>query len=76
MKDQFSKLEETLLSPDEVIESKSDNSVELYCRKFFQTPVGDKYLCVVLKVNDIDAFMITAYFTDAIKKGTLRWKKK
>jgi hypothetical protein len=76
MRDQFFRIEETLSMPDEIIESKTDNSVELYYRRFIQTSVGDKYLCVVVKVSESDAFMITAYFTDAIKKGQLRWKRK
>ena len=35
------------------------------------TPVTEKYLCVVVKV-----FIITAYFTDKIKRGEILWKRK
>ena len=76
MQGQLSKIEETLLFPDEVVESKSDNSVELYFRKYYHSPVGEKYLCVLVKVKEDDAFMLTAYFTETIKKGNLIWKKK
>jgi hypothetical protein len=40
------------------------------------TPVTEKYLCVVVKVLAGDLFIITAYFTDTIKKGIILWKKK
>jgi hypothetical protein len=40
------------------------------------TPVTDKHLCVVIKASVSDLFIITAYFTDAIKRGEILWKKK
>lgn len=71
-----SKLTNTLQFPDEVVESKSDDCVILYYKKYFKTEVGDKFICVVTKTNEIDTFMLTAYFTDKIKTGNLVWKKK
>lgn len=76
MEGQFLKIEETLEKPDEVIESNSDNSVELYYKKYFETLFGIKYLCVAVKIKDNDFFMLTAYFTDKIKQGNVLWKKK
>jgi molybdopterin synthase catalytic subunit len=76
MVDQYHNIESTLQSPDEVIESKSDKNVELYYRKYFFSPVGEKFLCVVVKDSLTDYFMLTAYFTDTIKKGNTIWKKK
>ena len=35
--------------------------------------MGDKYLCVVVKVVGTDAFVLTAYLTDTIKKGQQLW---
>jgi len=35
--------------------------------------VGDKFLCVAVKVVDNDAFVLTAYLTDTIKKGRQVW---
>ena len=76
MKDQIPKIEETLRLPDEVVESNTDSNVELYYRKYDKTLVGEKYLCVILKVRENDVFMLTAYFTDTIKRGLTVWKKK
>lgn len=73
---QYSKIQETLLQPDEIVESKSDASVELYYRKYYTTLFGEKYLCVVVKVKEDDLFLLTAYYTDPIKKGITIWKKK
>lgn len=69
-----SAIEETLQNPQEVIESFSDPEARLYFRFYFGTMVGDKFMCVVIKVHADDAFVLTAYLTDRIKKGVLRWK--
>jgi len=37
------------------------------------TRVGDKWLCVVVKVSDADAFVLTASLTDKIKQGVRLW---
>jgi hypothetical protein len=50
--------------------------VELFYRAYETTPVTHKYLCVVVKAFPGDAFMITAYFTDSVKKGLVLWEKK
>ena len=76
MKNQISRMDETLRLPDEMVESSSDKTVELYYRKYNHTPVGEKYMCVILKTKETDVFMLTAYFTDTIKKGLTVWKKK
>ncbi|NCO83845.1 MAG: hypothetical protein COZ31_02130 [Nitrospirae bacterium CG_4_10_14_3_um_filter_44_29] len=69
------KINETLSYPDRVIKSQSDNEVRLYYRQYEWLSIGDKYLCVVVKFKAEDAFVITAYFTDSIKKGDVLWKK-
>jgi hypothetical protein len=45
----------------------------LYYRYLATTLVGPKYLCVVVKVLPGDAFVITAYLTDNVKKGRVLW---
>ena len=45
-------------------------------RHYNTTAVTKKYLCVVVKSIIEDLFMITAYFTDSIKRGEILWEKK
>lgn len=66
-------IEETLLRPERVVRSFSDPQAKLYYRFYFRTVVGGKYLCVVVKTRDADAFVLTAYLTDRIKKGVALW---
>lgn len=68
-------IERTLAAPEQVVQSFSDPEARLYYRFYFGTIVGDKYLCVVVKVTATDAFVLTAYLTDRIKKGVLVWPK-
>ena len=67
---------ETLAQPQRVIQSLSDLQARLYYRYYVGTRVGDKYLCVVVKVVGADAFVLTAYLTDTIKKGQQLWPSK
>ena len=71
-----SAIEETLSKPELVIQSRSDPSTEMYYRMYYGTRVGDKHLCVVVKVLPTDAFVLTAYLTDKPKKGEILWGKK
>lgn len=71
-----SAIEETLREPERVVESSSDPTAHLYYRFYFRTFVGGKYLCVVVKRAAADPFVITAYLTDRIKKGTRLWPKR
>ncbi len=66
---------ETLSRPERVLESLSDSEARLYYRFYVGTRVGDKYLCVVVKVQAEDAFVITAYLTNTVKKGTQLWPR-
>jgi len=76
MSDQIAKVRETLLNPDIIIRSKTDPEAELFYRHYNTTPVTKKYLCVVVKSIIEDLFIITAYFTDSIKRGEILWEKK
>ena len=67
---------ETLKGPEKVIESLSDPEARLYYRFYLGTRVGDKHLCVVVKVKEVDAFILTAFLTDTVKRGRLIWPKK
>ena len=66
---------ETLREPDVVIASPSDPLAKLYYHFYRRTTVGGKHLCVVVKVRQDDAFVVTAYLTDRVKKGTVLWPK-
>ncbi len=76
MSGQFDKLQETLRDPDRIVRSKTDLDVELFYRHYGSTPVTQKHLCIVVKSVIDDTFIITAYFTDSIKKGELLWQRK
>ena len=76
MSGQIDKIQDTLLNPDQIIRSSTDPDVELFYQNYNISPVTDKYLCVVVKVLTGDLFIITAYFTDTVKRGEVLWKKK
>lgn len=76
MSGQVDKIQETLSNPDIIVRSRTDPDVELFYRHYDITPVTEKYLCVVVKVLVGDMFIITAYFTDTIKRGELLWERK
>ncbi|MBU4077338.1 MAG: hypothetical protein KKI06_11670 [Euryarchaeota archaeon] len=76
MSGQIGKIQETLISPDLIVKSRTDSEVELFYRHYDTTPVTEKYLCVVVKILVSDLFIITAYFTDTIKRGKILWEKK
>ncbi len=66
-------ISETLKYPALVIQSISDETARLYYRFYAGTRVGDKLICVVVKVKPDDAFVLTAYLTDKPKKGAVLW---
>lgn len=75
MKDQLDKVEETVREPDVVVRSQRDLDVHLYHKHYPTTPVTEKDLLVAIKVTQTDAFVLTAFFTDTIKKGERIWEK-
>ena len=75
MRKQEDRLAETLLEPDVVIQSPSDDTVRLFHLFYKRLTIGDKYLCVVVKYREGSVFIITAYFTDKVKSGGVLWKK-
>jgi hypothetical protein len=66
-------IEETLRIPERVLESLFDSETRLYYRFYRETIVGAKYLCVVVKMTQGDAFVLTAYLTDSVKRGWRLW---
>ena len=66
---------ETLTSPDVVRLSSWNADTRLYYRWYTETKYNDKYVCVVVVVTEDDAWIITAYLTDAIKQGELLWER-
>ncbi len=66
-------LDDTILNPETVVQSRSDPEAHLYYRHYVGTVIGDKFLCVVVKVAGADAFIVTAYLTDRVKKGVQIW---
>ena len=66
-------IQETLAHPQFVRKSRTDNTVYLSYRFREATLVGDKWLCVVTKYVEDDAFIITAYLTDKLKQGEQLW---
>ena len=64
----------TLAEPGTVAGSSSDDSTRLHYRWVPESVVGGKYLCVVVKFCEgVDAFIVTAYLTDRVKKGAVLW---
>lgn len=68
-------IEDALVNPEVVRRSSTDHTVYLYYRYRENTLVGDKWLCVVVKYLENDAFIITAYLTDKLKQGEQLWQQ-
>ena len=64
-----------MVDPDEVRLSVRTAEVWLFYKLYDKTPVTQKYMSVAVEVLDGEGFIVTAFFTDKIKKGDLVWKK-
>lgn len=69
-------IERTLRHPEIVRRSRSDPALRLFYEFYAQTIVGDKWLCVVVRYDESDAFVVTAYLTDKPKAGEDLWPTK
>ena len=69
------KLEEAIADPDFVIESRTDPAAVIYYHYYRNIRAGDKYLFIVVKHDRDDAYILTAYPSDQIKKGRLLWER-
>jgi hypothetical protein len=47
----------------------------MFYKLYPHSPVSEKYLLVIVEVSDAEGFIVTAFFTDKLKKGGLLWKK-
>ena len=68
-----SEIEVALIKPRFVRPSRSDSDVHLFYDFCSETMVGGKWLCVVVKYDEANAFVITAYLTDKPKAGEDIW---
>ena len=75
MTEAMPRIAETLASPDKIMRSRTDTTVELVYRHYSSTAVTSKFLCTVVKVLPDDNFIITAYYTDTVKRGESLWEK-
>ncbi|HJX12825.1 MAG TPA: PBECR2 nuclease fold domain-containing protein [Dehalococcoidales bacterium] len=75
MRGQEAKLAGTLIKPDIVVQSRTDDTIRLFYRYYRRLSIGDKYLCVVVKYTEVSVFIITAFFTDKVKLGEVLWEK-
>lgn len=76
MKSMGAEIERVLRSPQFVRRSRSDETMRLFYEFYAQTIVGGKWLCVVVKYMESDAFVVTAYLTDKPKAGEELWPTK
>jgi hypothetical protein len=76
MKQMGDELEPVLRQPQFCRRSRSDEAVRLFYEFCEQTMVGGKWLCVVVKYAEDDAFVVTAYLTDKPKAGEDLWSIK
>jgi len=66
-------VERALRRPELVRRSRSDPAARLFYEYRENTPMGGKWLCVVVKYAGDDAFVVTAYLTDKPKDGEDLW---
>lgn len=68
-------IQETIKSPDIVVQSNSNENAHLYYRWYTETNVGDNYLCVVVIILEEDAFIVSAYMREQIRRGRVIWER-
>jgi hypothetical protein len=71
MSDTEIRVRAALEGPDEARESRTDPGMLL----FYKAESPKRWTCVVVKRTNGDAFLVTAYPTDAIKEGVRIWPK-
>ena len=76
MEGMAAEIERVLRQPQLVRRSRSDAAVRLFFEFYSQTMVGGKWLCVVVKYEEDDAFVVTAYLTDQPNAGEDLWPTK
>ena len=76
MRGMEAEIERVLRQPQFVRRSRSDTAVRLFYEFYAQTQVGGKWLCVVVRYSESNAFVVTAYLTDKPKEGENLWPTK
>ena len=71
---QLGRVAETVRSPELVVASRLDSSVQIYHRFYDTTPVTSKYLQVAVKMLAEDAFVLTAFYSSRQKRGETLWQ--
>ena len=79
LKGQFNKVVETLLNPDYILKSPSENNVAAYAKKFedlhiFNTVMARAYLYVLVNLNNNN--IRTVYTNPELKGWKQLWPKK
>ncbi len=73
MQEMTEEIERVLRQPELVRRSRSDDTMRLFYEYYAVTRVGGKWLCIVVKYTQDDAFVVTAYLTDKPKAGEDLW---
>src|SRR5215216_5160191 len=68
MRERLEAVKRTLMSPDEVRLSRTDEEVYL-----FYTDDGKRLVCAVARSLENEGFLITAYPADKMKEGKIVW---
>ena len=76
MRGMEAELERVLREPELVRRSLTDPAVAIFYAFYARTSVGGKWLCIVVKYLQDDAFVVTAYLTDKPKTGEQLWPTK
>ena len=76
MRELAAEVERVLRRPLFVRCSRTDDAVRLFYEFYAEMIVGGKWLCVVVKYAESDAFVVTAYLTDKPKAGETVWPTK
>ena len=76
MSDMGIEIERVLLHPQLVRRSRTDEEVRLFYEFYAETVVGGKWLCIVVKYEETDAFIVTAHLTNKPKGGEDLWPTK
>ena len=76
VKEMEGEIEAAINQPKLVRRSRSDPDVKLFWDFYPETCVGGKWLCIVVKYAQNDAFIITAYLTNQPTAGEDIWPTK
>ncbi len=71
LRERIEEVKATLINPDFIRQSKNDTKVIMFYKQYS----GERWLCAVIKRQDNNGFIITAYPTDSVKEGIQIWTK-